>query len=885
MKNPKNLSTLLVVLAAISLIALGLALPAAAQNATDWNSCWCGGWGTTPVNITCYEGTGHTGGCTSEINNWKNHANVFNLVAPQSGVTLGNPSNGINEVNSPITSAQASSRYGYSLDSTTYGVALMEPQANFGNFNECESIGSPNGQPTGRGCGLYTQADVLINANFQSAWTTSRTAYDGKAVVQTTVLHEVGHILGDHHVFQHFSTMNYMNDDSGWFVTRIDARNLRAHYPGVATAISDLAVYPFKYGASQYGETYATFTPTSVAAGGNVSLSNIRVENVGGQASIANMTVTFYLSSDTNITSADTVIGTLSWPSFSTWWESSSAISLTIPTGVATGTYYIGGIVSAAGVTNSVAINDSFLVRTRSGSAGTPRAISVTGGGCTLPATTTLSSPAAGATAVATSPSLSWSAVSGATSYDVYLSTASNPAFLKNVTTTSTSVGPLTAGAVYYWTVTAKNACGAGPASATRSFTTATTSTVTTINDGQTLTNLSGATGSWTHYKIAVPAGQSSLALNMSGGTGDADVYVKFGAQPTSTVYDYRPYKSGNAETVSVTNPASGDWYISINGYSAYSGVSLVADYAGTTCTNPGTTTLSSPSASATGVSTSPTLSWGAVSGATSYDLYLSTASSPAFLKNVTSTSTTAGPLTAGTVYYWRVIAKNACGSGTTSATRSFTTATTPSGPTALTSGVPVTNLSGATGSWTHYKITVPAGQASLAIATSGGTGDLDMYVKLGAQPTSSVYDYRPYLGGNAEPVSVTNPAAGDWYISLYGYAAYSGASLTATYSAAAGCTNYTGSLASGGTAYAPSSSGYVSSVSGSHTGKLTGPAGTDFDLYLEKLSGSTWSSVKSGTGSTSTENVTYSGTSGTYRWRVKSYSGSGSYALCTTKP
>ena len=880
MTNIKRIATLL------ALVALSIALPAAAQNATDWNSCWCGGWGSTPINITCYEGTGHTGGCTSEINNWKNHANVFTLVAPVSGVTLGNPSNGKNEVNSPISSAEASSRYGYSLDGTTYGVALMEPEANFGNFNECESIGSPNGQPTGQGCGLYTQADVLVNANFQSAWTTSRTAFDGKAVVQTTVLHEVGHLLGDHHVFQHFSTLNYMNDDSGWFVTRIDARNLRAHYPGAATGISDLAVYPFKYGASQYGETYATFTPTSASAGGTVSLSNIRVENVGSQSSIANMTVTFYLSSDTNITSADTVIGTLSWPSFSTWWESSSAITLTIPSSVATGTYYIGGIVSAAGVTNSVAINDSFLVRTRSGSAGTPRAISVTGGGCTLPGATTLSSPAASATSVATSPTLSWGAVSGATSYDVYLSTASSPAFLKNVTTTSTSVGPLTAGTVYYWKVAAKNTCGAGTASATRSFTTATTTTVTTITDGQTLTNLSGATGSWTHYKIAVPAGQSSLAITMSGGTGDADVYVKFGVQPTSSVYDYRPYVGGNAETVNVTNPASGDWYISIQGYSAYSGVSLVADYAGTTCTNPGTTTLSSPAASATGVSTSPTLSWGAVSGATSYDLYLSTASSPAFLKNVTTTSTTAGPLTAGTVYYWKVIAKNSCGSGTASATRSFTTATTPSGPTALTSGVPVTNLSGATGAWTHYKITVPSGQSSLSIATSGGTGDLDMYVKFGAQPTSSVYDYRPYLGGNAETVSVTNPAAGDWFISLYGYAAYSGATLTATYGAAAGCTSYSGTLSAGATQYKPGTTGYVSSVSGSHTGKLVGPAsGADFDLYLEKLSGSTWSSVKSGTGSTSTENVTYSGTAGTYRWRVKSYSGSGSYTLCTTKP
>ena len=68
-------------------------------------------------------------------------------------------------------------------------------------------------------------------------------------------------------------------------------------------------------------------------------------------------------------------------------------------------------------------------------------------------------------------------------------------------------------------------------------------------------------------------------------------------------------------------------------------------------------------------------------------------------------------------------------------------------------------------------------------------------------------------------------------------------------------------------------------------TGKLTGPTGNDFDLYLQKWNGSSWAVVGRGETSTSTENVSYSGTSGSYRWRVYSYSGSGSFSLCTTKP
>ena len=105
--------------------------------------------------------------------------------------------------------------------------------------------------------------------------------------------------------------------------------------------------------------------------------------------------------------------------------------------------------------------------------------------------------------------------------------------------------------------------------------------------------------------------------------------------------------------------------------------------------------------------------------------------------------------------------------------------------PTTLTNGVAVTGLSGAAGSETFYKIDVPAGQDTLEIATSGGTGDVDLYVKQGAQPTTTSYDYRPYKVGNNETVDVNNPAAGTWYIMLRGYASYAGVTLKATYSAA----------------------------------------------------------------------------------------------------
>ncbi|MDP9190854.1 MAG: M4 family metallopeptidase [Acidobacteriota bacterium] len=205
-----------------------------------------------------------------------------------------------------------------------------------------------------------------------------------------------------------------------------------------------------------------------------------------------------------------------------------------------------------------------------------------------------------------------------------------------------------------------------------------------------------------------------------------------------------------------------------------------------------------------------------------------------------------------------------------------------------LSNGVALTGQSASTGTWKHYKITVPASQTSLAIVMSGGTGDGDLYVKRGSQPTTTSYDYRPYLSGNNETVNVTNPLSGDWFISIRAYSTFSGVSIKATYAGGGGggCTAASGTLSgTGANSYQPSSSGYVSSVSGAHTAALTGPAGTDFDLYLQKWNGSTWAQVASSLGSTSTESINYSGTSGTYRWRIYSYTGSGTYNICTTKP
>lgn len=97
-----------------------------------------------------------------------------------------------------------------------------------------------------------------------------------------------------------------------------------------------------------------------------------------------------------------------------------------------------------------------------------------------------------------------------------------------------------------------------------------------------------------------------------------------------------------------------------------------------------------------------------------------------------------------------------------------------------FTSALALTGLSGARNSFTHRSITVPAGALALSVVVTGGSGDADLYVRRGSQPTTSTFDCRPFLNGNNEFCTINAPAAGTYFVSLRAFAAYSGASLTA---------------------------------------------------------------------------------------------------------
>ena len=210
------------------------------------------------------------------------------------------------------------------------------------------------------------------------------------------------------------------------------------------------------------------------------------------------------------------------------------------------------------------------------------------------------------------------------------------------------------------------------------------------LQNGVALTGQSGAQGAQLFYTVVIPAGASNLVISESGGTGDADLYTKFGSAPTLSSYDCRPYITGNNESCTVASPQAGTYYVMLNGYTAFSGVSVKA-------------------------------TWSTSSG----------------------------------------------GGG---------------GGNVLQNGVPVSGLSASTGNAVYYTMVVPSGASNLNIKIAGGTGDADLYVKLGSTPTTSSYDCRPYISGNSESCTASAPTPGTYYIMVRAYRSYSGVTLTGSY-------------------------------------------------------------------------------------------------------
>ncbi len=81
-----------------------------------------------------------------------------------------------------------------------------------------------------------------------------------------------------------------------------------------------------------------------------------------------------------------------------------------------------------------------------------------------------------------------------------------------------------------------------------------------------------------------------------------------------------------------------------------------------------------------------------------------------------------------------------------------------------------------------HFYIDVPADRSVLLVTTQGGSGNADIFVRLGSKPTASAFRCSSQGPGNGEECVIVNPEAGRWFIGIRPTVGYSGLNLTATY-------------------------------------------------------------------------------------------------------
>ncbi|PRC94361.1 protease pro-enzyme activation domain-containing protein [Solimicrobium silvestre] len=100
------------------------------------------------------------------------------------------------------------------------------------------------------------------------------------------------------------------------------------------------------------------------------------------------------------------------------------------------------------------------------------------------------------------------------------------------------------------------------------------------LSSGVPVTGLAEATeGSGLYYSIVVPAGKSSLVIKTTGTVGDDDIYVGKNYKPTLNNFDKYSDNYGDNDSVTYRNPAAGTYYVFVEAYQAFSGVTLTATF------------------------------------------------------------------------------------------------------------------------------------------------------------------------------------------------------------------------------------------------------------------------------------------------------------------
>lgn len=282
---------------------------------------------------------------------------------------------------------------------------------------------------------------------------------------------------------------------------------------------------------------------------------------------------------------------------------------------------------------------------------------------------------------------LSWTSVSNATSYNVYYATTAGVTKVNGTKITSVS-SPyvqtgLAAGTTYFYVVTAVNSSGESAASAQASAGTASTPPLPTVPAAPT--------------GVIATGGTNQVTLSWSAVNAAASYNVYYATTSGVTKTNGTRISSATSPAVQTGLTAGTTYYYIVTAVnSAGEGAASIQVAATTLPAVPPPTAPAVPTGvTAIGGANQATISWPAVAGAASYNVYWST-SSGVTKANGTKVSGVTSPyvktgLSAGTIYYFIVTAANSVGESAASTPVSATTNAAPPAVPAAPTGVTAT--------------------------------------------------------------------------------------------------------------------------------------------------------------------------------------------------
>jgi Peptidase_C39 like family len=101
------------------------------------------------------------------------------------------------------------------------------------------------------------------------------------------------------------------------------------------------------------------------------------------------------------------------------------------------------------------------------------------------------------------------------------------------------------------------------------------------LENGDSIDGLNGYAGESIYFKLSIPFDQDYVDIQLVGGDPDADLYARWGALPSTNIYDAASTSSSSHEGITITNPGSGDLYVLVHAYSTYFNATLFVEWDG----------------------------------------------------------------------------------------------------------------------------------------------------------------------------------------------------------------------------------------------------------------------------------------------------------------